>query len=120
MPQADGPRPPERVVPLGVRALMSQEGDKPMNISDTDENDGANLTLRGRIEDSGVPELLRSVLASWETGVLTFRSGDLTKRVYLHMGRLIYSQSSDPDERLGARLLLWSQSPARQHHKPSA
>src|SRR5258708_13484682 len=106
MPQADGPRPPGRVAPFGVRALMSQEGDNPMRISDTGEDDGASLTLRGRIEDSGVPELLRSVLASRETGVLTFRKGDLAKRVYLHMGRVIYAQSSDPDEPLGESLLL--------------
>ena len=106
-------------MPLGVKALMSREGDKPMNISDTDENDGASLTLRGRIEDSGVPELLRSVLASRETGVLTFRSGDLTKRVYLHMGRVIYAQSSDPDERLGESLLLRGKITARQYQEAS-
>jgi hypothetical protein len=119
MPQADGPRLPERVVPLGVKALMSKAGDKPMNISDTDDNDGANLTLRGRIEDSGVPELLQSVLASRETGVLTFRNGELTKRVYLHMGRVIYAQSSDPDERLGESLLLRGKITARQYQEAS-
>ena len=64
------------------------------------------LILRGRIEDTSVPELLRSVLGSGETGVLTFRRRDVTKSVYLHMGRVTYARSSDPDERLGENLLL--------------
>ena len=63
------------------------------------------LILRGRIEDTSVPELLRSVLGSGETGVLTFRRRDVTKSVYLHMGRVTYARSSDPDERLGETLL---------------
>jgi hypothetical protein len=64
------------------------------------------LTLRGRIEETSVPELLRSVLGSGETGVITFRKGTLTKSVQLHMGRVVYARSSDPDERLGEDLLL--------------
>ncbi|MCG6922621.1 MAG: DUF4388 domain-containing protein [Acidobacteria bacterium] len=63
------------------------------------------LVLRGRIEETSVPELLRSVLGSGETGVLTFRRGDVTKSVYLHMGRVTYARSSNPDERLGEDLL---------------
>jgi hypothetical protein len=76
---------------------MSDSGPQP-------EEEG--LTLRGTIEDTSVPELLRSVLGSGETGVLTFRRGDVTKSVYLHMGRVTYARSSDPDERLGENLLL--------------
>jgi hypothetical protein len=64
------------------------------------------LILSGRIEETSVPELLRSVLGSGETGVLTFRQGDVTKSVYLHMGRVTYARSSNPDERLGEDLLL--------------
>jgi hypothetical protein len=76
---------------------MSETGSQP-------EDEG--LILRGRIEDTSVPELLRSVLGSGETGVLTFRRRDVTKSVYLHMGRVTYARSSDPDERLGENLLL--------------
>ena len=46
------------------------------------------------------------MLGSGETGVLTFRKGDVTKSVHLHMGRVVYARSSDPDERLGESLLL--------------
>ena len=37
------------------------------------------LTIRGEIEASSVPELLRSFLGSGETGILTFRQGDVAK-----------------------------------------
>ena len=43
--------------------------------------EGEALTIKGDLETSSVPELLRSLLASRETGVLTFRRGDLVKAV---------------------------------------
>ena len=69
--------------------------------SGRDPGDDEGLTLRGSIEETSVPELLKSVLGSGETGVLTFRKGDATKSVHLHMGRVVYARSSNPDERLG-------------------
>jgi hypothetical protein len=72
----------------------------------SDSQDEEGLTLRGRIEDSSVPELLRSVLGSGETGVLTLRTGQVTKSVYMHMGRVVYAKSTNPDERLGESLLV--------------
>src|SRR5260221_4481781 len=77
-----------------------------MTLSGMAPEGDAGLTLRGRIEDTSVPELMRSVFGSGETGVLTFRRGDGTKSVYLHMGRIVYARSSDPSERLGEDLLL--------------
>lgn len=77
------------------------------------------LTLRGRIEETSVPELLKSVLGSGETGVLTFRKGKLTKSVHLHMGRVVYARSSDPDERLGEDLLLRGKITIRQYLEAS-
>jgi hypothetical protein len=77
------------------------------------------LTLRGRIEDSSVPELMRSVLTSGETGILTFRRADVTKSVYLHKGRVVYARSSNPDERLGEMLLLRGRITARQYLEAS-
>src|SRR5712692_1865229 len=79
------------------------------------EPESSNLTLRGRIEDSSVPELLRSVLGSGETGVLTFRNGQVTKSLYLHMGRVVYAKSSNPDERMGESLLLQGKISVRQY-----
>jgi hypothetical protein len=83
------------------------------------EPDEEGLTLRGHIEETSVPELLRSVLTSGETGVLTFSNGAVTKSVYLHMGRIVYARSSDPDERLGESLLLRGKISARQYLEAS-
>lgn len=77
--------------------------------------DDEGLTLRGSIEGTSVPELLKSVLGSGETGVLTFRKDDVTKDVHLHMGRIIYARSSNPDERLGEDLLLRGKISVRQY-----
>jgi hypothetical protein len=75
--------------------------------------------LRGEIEETSVPELLKSVLGSGESGVLTFRKGTVQKSVHLHMGRIVYARSSDPDERLGEDLLLRGRITVRQYVEAS-
>ena len=77
------------------------------------------LTLRGRIEETSVPELLKSVLGSGETGVLTFRRHDVTKTIHLHMGRVVYARSGNPDDRLGEDLLLRGKITVRQYLEAS-
>jgi hypothetical protein len=77
--------------------------------------DDEGLTLRGSIEHTSVPELLKSVLGSGETGILRFRKDDVSKDVHLHMGRVIYARSSNPDERLGEDLLLRGKISVRQY-----
>jgi hypothetical protein len=84
---------------------------------DPGEDEG--LVLRGSFEETSVPDLLKSVLSSGETGVLTFRKGDLTKSVHLHLGRVVYARSSDPDERLGEDLLLRGKITIRQYLEAS-
>jgi hypothetical protein len=59
------------------------------------------------------------VLGSGESGVLTFRKGRVTKSVHLHMGRVVYARSSDPDERLGEDLLLRGRITVRQYVEAS-
>jgi hypothetical protein len=83
------------------------------------EPEDEGLILRGSIEETSVPELLRSVLGSGETGVLTFRRRDVTKSVFLHMGRVTYARSSNPDERLGEDLLLQGRITVRQYVEAS-
>src|SRR5512136_1892955 len=82
-------------------------------------SDDDGLILRGGIEETSVPELLKSVLGSGETGVLTFRKSDVTKSVYLHMGRVVYARSSDPNERLGEDLMLRGKITVRQYLEAS-
>jgi hypothetical protein len=77
--------------------------------------DDEGLTLRGSIEHTSVPELLKSVLGSGETGILRFRKDDVSKDVHLHLGRIIYARSSNPDERLGEDLLLRGKITVRQY-----
>src|SRR5512144_377811 len=90
---------------------MAGTGEPPL------EDEG--FILRGEIEETSVPELLKSVLGSGESGVLTFRKGHVTKSVHLHMGRVVYARSSDPDERLGEDLLLRGRITVRQYVEAS-
>jgi len=64
------------------------------------------LTIRGEIGDTSVPELLRSLLGSGETGILTLRNGEVTKSIYIRGGRVLYAASTSVDERLGESLLM--------------
>jgi hypothetical protein len=77
------------------------------------------LTIKGQIDTSSVPELLRSLVSSGETGVLTFRSGDVTKSLHIQSGRVVFAASTDPDERLGENLLVRGKITARQYLEAS-
>lgn len=88
-----------------------------MSIGDAEDDDA--LTIRGELETSSVPELLRSLLVSSETGILTLRRGDITKSLYLHNGRVAYASSTNPDERLGESLLVAGRITARQYVEAS-
>ncbi len=84
-----------------------------------DSLDDDDLVIRGEIETSSVPELLRSFLASQETGILTFRHGEDTKTLYIMGGRVVWAASNDPDERLGEDLLVRGKISARQYVEAS-
>ncbi len=77
------------------------------------------LTIRGEIEASSVPELLRSFVGSGETGILTFRRGEVAKSLYLQEGKVVYAASNDPDERLGENLLVKGRITVRQYIEAS-
>lgn len=77
------------------------------------------LTIRGQIGTSSVPELLRSLLSSGETGILTLRQGEFAKSIFIYQGRVVYAASNNPDERLGENLLLRGKITARQYLEAS-
>ncbi len=77
------------------------------------------LTIRGDLDNTSVPELVRSILNSGETGVLTFRNSEFTKSLYIHAGHVQFAASTDPDERLGESLLLRGKITARQYLEAS-
>jgi hypothetical protein len=85
-------------------------------MGDFDDDD---LAVRGEIETSSAPELVRSLLGSGETGVLTFRNGDITKSLYIQHGRIVYAASTNPDERLGESLLVRGRITVRQYIEAS-
>ena len=77
---------------------MSQDLERPGGDDD--------LVIRGEIETTSVPELLRSILNSGETGVLAIRNGEAVKRIFILSGRVAYACSNNPDERMGEVLLM--------------
>ena len=84
-------------------------------MGDLDPLGGAEeLTIRGESETSSVPELLRSLLGSGETGILTLRRGDATKSIFIQQGRVVYAASNNADEQLGESLVMRGKITARQ------
>jgi hypothetical protein len=63
------------------------------------------LVLTGRVEESSFADLMKSLVRSRETALLTLSREKITKAVYVLEGRLIFATSTDPDERLGESLL---------------
>jgi hypothetical protein len=88
-------------------------------VGESEELGSDDLTIRGEVENSSVPELIRSLLSSGETGVLTFRNGEITKSIYLRSGRIVSAASTNPDERLGESLLLRAKITGRQYVEAS-
>jgi Domain of unknown function (DUF4388) len=61
--------------------------------------------VRGSIETTSLPALLRPLIRERRTGVLRLNRGAVTKTIYVSGGRLIFATSTDPDDRLGEMLL---------------
>lgn len=88
-------------------------------MSSASETEDEGLSIHGEIATTSVPELLRSLMQSGETGLLVLRSGDVTKSVYLGSGRVVFAASNDPDERLGENLLRRGRITVRQYLEAS-
>jgi hypothetical protein len=71
------------------------------------------LIIRGSLEESSLPELLRSVTRSHETGVLTCTIHEYQKAIYILDGQIIFASSSNTDDRLGESLLRNDRVPLR-------
>ncbi|HJZ10692.1 MAG TPA: DUF4388 domain-containing protein, partial [Acidobacteriota bacterium] len=65
------------------------------------------LTIRGSLEESALPELLRSVYKSKESGVLTCFIQECRKSIYIHEGQIIFATSTNFDDRLGESLIRY-------------
>lgn len=63
------------------------------------------LSIRGSLSESSLPELLASISRSKETGILNFHDAGRWKAIYFKEGRIIYAMSNAQDDRLGEFLL---------------
>lgn len=88
-------------------------------MSSAPEAEDEDLSIHGEIATTSIPELLRSLTQSGETGLLVLRNGDITKSVHLQQGRVVYAASNDPDERLGENLLVRGRITVRQYVEAS-
>jgi hypothetical protein len=64
-----------------------------------------NLSIQGELSETTVPDLIRSIVRSSETAVLSL---DVTARndtIYFQEGRIVYASSTDPDMGLAETLL---------------
>jgi hypothetical protein len=61
--------------------------------------------VRGSLDETSLPALLRPLIRERRTGVLRLNRGPVTKTIYVSGGRLIFATSTDPDDRLGEMLL---------------
>jgi hypothetical protein len=52
------------------------------------------LSIRGSLSESSLPELLASISRSRETGILNFHDAGRWKAIYFKEGRIIYARWS--------------------------
>lgn len=76
--------------------------------------DSEELTIRGSLSESSLPELLASISRSKETGILNFHDAGRWKAIYFKEGRIIYAMSNAQDDRLGEFLLKSGKITVRQ------
>ncbi|MFA4917856.1 MAG: DUF4388 domain-containing protein [Thermodesulfovibrionales bacterium] len=61
--------------------------------------------LQGHIKDFRLADTLIGLQRSQKTGILTVKSGDIIKKVYIKNGDMIFSASNQEEDRLGDLLL---------------
>jgi Domain of unknown function (DUF4388) len=64
-----------------------------------------NLSIQGTLAETTVPDLIRSIVRSSETAVLSLDAIGRNDALYFHEGRIVYASSSDPDMGLAETLL---------------
>lgn len=64
-----------------------------------------NLSIQGELGETTVPDLMRSIVRSGETGVLSLDAGGWNDTIYFYEGRIVFAASTDPDMGLAETLL---------------
>ncbi|MGN6184645.1 MAG: DUF4388 domain-containing protein, partial [Thermoanaerobaculia bacterium] len=63
------------------------------------------LSIQGTLAETTVPDLIRSIVRSNETAVLSLDAIGRNDAIYFYEGRIVYASSSDPDMGLAETLL---------------
>lgn len=63
------------------------------------------LTIEGTLAETTVPDLVRTIIRSGETAVLSIETLGRADVLYFHEGKLVFATSSDPDMGLAESLL---------------
>ncbi|HYO79695.1 MAG TPA: DUF4388 domain-containing protein [Thermoanaerobaculia bacterium] len=64
-----------------------------------------NLSIGGELSETTVPDLIRSIVRSSETAILTLDAVQRQDTIYFHEGRIVFAASTDPDMGLAETLL---------------
>lgn len=63
------------------------------------------MTFSGRVDDHGLADILRNLVRSRDTALVTLEREGIRKAVHVQLGRIVFAQSGDRDDRLGECLL---------------
>jgi hypothetical protein len=74
------------------------------------------LRLQGEIAETTVPDLLRSLVKSSETGIISLQTFDRHDSIYLKEGKIVFASSSDPDLGLAEVLLKGGELDIQQYN----
>jgi hypothetical protein len=64
-----------------------------------------NLSITGELAETTVPDLIRSIVRSSETAILSLDAISRNDTIYFHEGRIVFASSTDPDMGLAETLL---------------
>jgi Domain of unknown function (DUF4388) len=74
------------------------------------------LSIHGSLADTTVPDLIRSIVRSSETAILSLDSAGRSDTIYFHEGRIIFASSTDPDMGLAETLIRMGELNIQQYN----
>jgi hypothetical protein len=75
-----------------------------------------NLSIEGELAETTVPDLIRSIVRSNETAVLSLEASGRSDTIYFLEGRIIFATSTDPDMGLAETLLRMGELDLQQYN----
>jgi hypothetical protein len=75
-----------------------------------------NLSISGELSETTVPDLVRSIVRSSETALLSLDSAGRSDTIYFLEGRIIFATSTDPDMGLAETLLRMGELDIQQYN----